>query len=93
MLNHSGRIAYIEEIGRDSSLPTLTSDVLPIAAYSPLFLVGLIPALVVLFPRRRTKRETVIFLTASTIVLLIFAVWMARLYIGIDMVYWKFQPV
>lgn len=93
VLNHSVRVAYIEEFGSGSPLPTLTSEVLPVAAYSPIFLVGLIPALVVLFPQRRSKREAVILLSASTVVLVIFTIWMARLYVGIDMVYWKFQPV
>jgi len=93
VLNHSVRVAYIEGVGRDVSLPTLTSEVLPQAPYSPLFVVGLVPALLVLFPRRRSQRESIVLLSASAIILVAFMIWMARLYVGIDMVYWKFQPV
>ena len=93
VFNHSVRVAYLDEIASDDSLPTLTSEVVPIAPFSPWFLVGLVPVLVVLLPRRRTKQETTILLSISVIILLGYTIWMARLYIGIDLVYWKFQSV
>lgn len=63
------------------------------ARYSPLFLAGLVPAMLVLFPTDRTMRETIMLLSSSALLLVVFAGWMAWLYIGIDLVYGKFHAV
>ena len=74
-------------------LPTLTELILPVVGYTPAFLAGIIPAVLVVVSKEPQSESSGCLLMGSAAVLAVFICWMAVLAFGIDYVYARLSRV
>ena len=86
-------MAYLDEYYAVGDVPDLTASLFPFVRYTPVFLIGTMPSLLVIFSSSLSRSQLIALLSFSALTLVALMAWMGLMYIGIDLVYFKFQPV